>query len=69
MQETRGEQVSYVIFHFLIKSACSIVQGYAYILTHPGQPCVFWDHVFDWGDQLRNEIIRLVQQQTVHTVH
>ncbi|GLC54473.1 Alpha-amylase A type-1/2 [Pleodorina starrii] len=20
--------------------------GYAYILTHPGVPCVFWDHVF-----------------------
>jgi len=23
--------------------------GYAYILTHPGIPCVFWPHYFDWG--------------------
>lgn len=23
--------------------------GYAYILTHPGVPCVFYDHFFDWG--------------------
>jgi alpha-amylase len=24
-----------------------IIQGYAYILTHPGTPCVFWE---DWND-------------------
>ncbi|OGR41691.1 MAG: alpha-amylase [Elusimicrobia bacterium GWA2_61_42] len=23
--------------------------GYAYILTHPGVPCVYWPHFFDWG--------------------
>ena len=23
----------------------AIEQGYAYILTHPGTPCVFWDHL------------------------
>ncbi|KZV28895.1 alpha-amylase, partial [Dorcoceras hygrometricum] len=26
-----------------------IMQGYAYILTHPGIPSVFYDHFFDWG--------------------
>jgi alpha-amylase len=26
-----------------------VVQGYAYILTHPGMPCIFWEHAFDWG--------------------
>jgi Alpha-amylase C-terminal beta-sheet domain/Alpha amylase, catalytic domain/Starch-binding module 26/Chitobiase/beta-hexosaminidase C-terminal domain len=26
-----------------------VMQGYAYILTHPGIPMVFWDHYFDWG--------------------
>ena len=26
-------------------SAISAVQGYAYILTHPGMPCIFIDHV------------------------
>ena len=20
--------------------------GYAYLFTHPGMPCVFWDHLF-----------------------
>eukprot|EP00884_Botryococcus_braunii_P017321 jgi/Botrbrau1/4272/Bobra.0390s0012.1 len=24
-------------------------QGYAYILTHPGIPCIFWDHLFTEG--------------------
>jgi alpha-amylase len=26
-----------------------VMQGYAYILTHPGIPCVYWVHHFDWG--------------------
>ncbi|KAG6541131.1 hypothetical protein Mapa_017502 [Marchantia paleacea] len=25
-----------------------VMQGYVYILTHPGIPCIFWDHYFDW---------------------
>src|SRR5205823_17392 len=27
-----------------------VLQGYAYVLTHPGIPCVFWRHFFDRGD-------------------
>jgi hypothetical protein len=30
--------------------------GYAYILTHPGIPCIFWDHYFTWGAEMRNTI-------------
>eukprot|EP00898_Chlorokybus_atmophyticus_P002293 jgi/Chlat1/3064/Chrsp21S03381 len=32
-----------------------VMAGYAYILTHPGVPCLFYDHAFDWGlwDQLK----------------
>ncbi|XP_015168382.1 alpha-amylase-like isoform X1 [Solanum tuberosum] len=26
-----------------------VMQGYAYILTHPGIPSLFYDHFFDWG--------------------
>ena len=26
-----------------------IMAGYAYIITHPGIPCVYWPHFFDWG--------------------
>ncbi|WP_372371468.1 alpha-amylase C-terminal beta-sheet domain-containing protein [Candidatus Uabimicrobium sp. HlEnr_7] len=25
-----------------------LMQGYCYILTHPGIPCVYWVHYFDW---------------------
>lgn len=34
-----------------------VMQGYAYILTHPGIPSVFYDHFFDWG--LKDEISKL----------
>lgn len=29
--------------------------GYAYILTHPGMPCVLWEHYFDngFGDAIK----------------
>jgi len=34
-----------------------LMQGYAYILTHPGIPCVFWDHFREYGE----EIARLIE--------
>ncbi|RLN35122.1 alpha-amylase isozyme 3A [Panicum miliaceum] len=37
--------------------ADKVMQGYAYILTHPGIPCIFYDHVFDWN--LKREITAL----------
>jgi alpha-amylase len=27
----------------------SVMQGYAYILTHPGIPTVFYPHIYDWN--------------------
>jgi alpha-amylase len=27
-----------------------LMQGYAYILTHPGLPCVYWKHYFEWNE-------------------
>lgn len=33
--------------------------GYAYILTHPGIPCIFYDHYFEWD--LKAQIQELVQ--------
>jgi alpha-amylase len=36
----------------------NIMQGYAYILTHPGIPCVYWVHYFDWS--LKGEIRTLI---------
>ena len=37
-----------------------VEQGYAYILTHPGIPCVFWKHYFDWGQELQAKIRALI---------
>ena len=34
--------------------------GYAYILTHPGTPTVYWPHYFDWGPDLKGKIGALV---------
>ena len=40
-----------------------IMQGYAYILTHPGTPCVFWDHFFDWGLKWDIKKLTLLRKQ------
>ncbi|XP_056688790.1 alpha-amylase-like [Spinacia oleracea] len=34
-----------------------VVLGYAYILTHPGIPSIFYDHYMQWG--LKEEIVKL----------
>jgi len=36
-----------------------VAAGYAYILTHPGIPCVYWPHFFDWG--LKDGIAALIK--------
>mmetsp|Transcript_26573 Transcript_26573/g.67656 ORF Transcript_26573/g.67656 Transcript_26573/m.67656 type:complete len:709 (-) Transcript_26573:349-2475(-) len=38
-----------------------IPEGYAYILTHPGTPCVFWDHLYTEQGGLRKAIMQLVE--------
>ncbi len=35
-------------------------KGYAYILTHPGNPMVFWTHFFDGGSGVQNAIKDLI---------
>ena len=42
-----------------------VEQGYAYILTHPGVPTVFWKHYFDWGQDLQNKITALINARKV----
>src|SRR5262249_49299377 len=44
--------------HFAGKT---VEMGYAYLLTHPGVPCVFWSHYFDWGEATRQRIDRLIR--------
>ena len=36
-----------------------IERGYAYILTHPGTPIIFWEDYFDRGENLRNALTNL----------
>lgn len=45
--------------------------GYAYILTHPGLPCVFWEHYFssdEAGQELRATIDALMQLRRKHGI-
>ena len=42
-----------------------VEQGYAYILTHPGVPCVYWKHFFDWGEPLRQKITALINARKI----
>ena len=42
-----------------------VEQGYAYILTHPGVPTVYWKHYFDWGSDLRERIKALINARKV----
>ena len=46
-----------------------VEQGYAYILTHPGIPTVYWKHYFDWGSQLQSRIKALINARKVADVH
>ena len=46
-----------------------VEQGYAYLLTHPGVPAVYWKHYFDWGSDLRERIRALVNARKVAGVH
>lgn len=36
-----------------------VLKGYAYLLTHPGTPMVWWPHYFNWG--IKNEIDTMIK--------
>jgi alpha-amylase len=42
-----------------------VEQAYAHILTHPGIPCVYWKHYFEWGSDLQNKIKALIVARKV----
>jgi alpha-amylase len=43
--------------------------AYAYVLTHPGTPCVFWSHYFDFGPRTREKISQLLQVRREMGIH
>jgi alpha-amylase len=47
----------------------AVAMGYAYLLTHPGIPCVFWPHYFDWDDYTRQRIDKLIQVRKRAGIH
>lgn len=44
-----------------------VMLGYAYILTHPGTPTIFYDHFFDWG--LKEQIAKLSGIRVKHGIN
>ncbi|KAL7181660.1 hypothetical protein ACSBR1_040536 [Camellia fascicularis] len=42
------------------------MQGYAYILTHPGTPAVFYDHIFS---HMKSEISELISLRNRNQIH
>ncbi|KAL2634517.1 hypothetical protein R1flu_005996 [Riccia fluitans] len=44
-----------------------LMQGYAYILTHPGTPVIFYDHFYDFG--LHDQIAELIAARKRTGVH
>ncbi|XP_058105304.1 alpha-amylase 3, chloroplastic [Magnolia sinica] len=42
------------------------MQGYAYILTHPGTPAVFYDHIFSHNGHEISELIALRNRKKIH---
>ncbi|XP_047982425.1 uncharacterized protein LOC125223353 [Salvia hispanica] len=44
-----------------------LMQGYAYILTHPGTPVIFYDHFYDFG--IRDVITELIEARRRGGIH
>lgn len=47
-----------------------LLAGYAYILTHPGTPCVFWDHLYKRDPAISTfieEMVELRHEQGLHS--
>jgi alpha-amylase len=65
-RESGSQYGGYGIRHF---AGATVDMGYAYLLTHPGIPCVFWSHFFDWGDTTRHRIERLIRVRKQAGLH
>ncbi|KAL8044186.1 hypothetical protein ABFX02_08G030400 [Erythranthe guttata] len=44
-----------------------LLQGYAYILSHPGTPVIFYDHFYDFG--IRDVITELIEARRRSGIH
>lgn len=53
----------------LAMDCAHVGQAYAYILSHPGIPTVFWPHLENHGTALRQEILNLMKYRREMGVH
>jgi hypothetical protein len=54
---------------FATRDVSKHAQSYAYILTHPGVPCIFWDHLFKWKDGINDQIKKLIKIRRESGLH
>jgi glycosidase len=62
-----AKSVTFLENHDTIRQAYSdfprdhkrLLQGYAFLLTHPGIPCIYWEHMYSVGSRAHNGIIAL----------
>eukprot|EP00922_Rhytidocystis_sp_ex-Travisia-forbesii_P054164 GHVS01080351.1.p1 GENE.GHVS01080351.1~~GHVS01080351.1.p1 ORF type:complete len:822 (-),score=115.13 GHVS01080351.1:330-2795(-) len=47
----------------------AILRGYALLLTHPGVPCIYWNHWSDYGEQTYQQLKELCQVRTSQGIH
>lgn len=46
-----------------------MLQGYAYLLTHPGIPCVFWRDIYDTTSYYEESINQLIGIRKLYGIH
>jgi alpha-amylase len=46
-----------------------MLQGYAFILTHPGTPCVFWKDIFDNTSDREQKIKKMIAIRKKYGIH
>ncbi len=54
---------------FAISDGSKHIQSYAYILTHPGVPCIYWDHFYKFGNTVQTEIKKLIKIRKEQGLH
>ena len=52
-----------------ILNGSNVGQAYAYLLTHPGVPTIYWSHMFEWGSTVKNEIKESLRVRKAAGIH
>ncbi|MEQ8473842.1 MAG: DUF1921 domain-containing protein [Marinoscillum sp.] len=52
-----------------VLNGSNVGQAYAYLLSHPGVPCIYWPHLYEWGSSVTNEIKALIAVRKDAGIH